>query len=250
MQRFNDYEFNDDRTTFDKLSRMQHFLTPTRLIDLSEDALTALYFAVSERKNNCNAVVYVVSIKTESIKYYDSDTVSVISNLCKQPLKNKDPEEKSKESIHKITKVAIEKGWRKERFNSEISIQYLLHDIRDDVTHFKDLINPRHIFSIQCVKPKLANTRIYGQKGAFLLFGLNSYNVNASIPVLEYDQGNLVLHESIFHSSPIVTIMKIEISCKIGLDTLKKVGITAPYIYPGLEKVSEYFKEKFGGDVA
>ena len=47
-QRFNDLVFTQDMTVFDRLSRMQHYTAPTRLLDLSEDLLSAVYFAIAE----------------------------------------------------------------------------------------------------------------------------------------------------------------------------------------------------------
>lgn len=245
MQRFNDFEFTDDRTTFDRLSRMQHFLTPTRLIDLSEDAFTALYFAVSERKFQQHAIVYVVAINENLIKYCDSDTINVISNLAKLPLENPENQDKSKTKVCEIAREAIQKKWKKDKFNEKDPIQYLLHDIRDDVGHFYDIIQPQHIFSIQCVRPKLANTRIYGQKGAFFLFGLNPSDVNKCIPIIDYETDTPCLYQNSLSQSPIERILKIEIGCDINEKTIKKIGLTAPYVYPGLEKVSEYFRRIF-----
>ncbi len=244
IQRFNDSDFNGDSTTLDKLSRMQHFNLPTRLIDLSEDALTALYFAVSERKNNEKCVVYLVGIDKSKIKYYDSDTALVISNLTKLPLINS-ANEKSKKSLHSASKYALTKKIGIEKYNNNYkSVSYLLHEIKEDKSHLQPFIDPKHIFSIQCVKPKLSNKRIYGQKGAFLIFGMNSEDINKSIPVVELDavSKELVLHKHIMHESPINKIVKIIIEPTINVENLEKIGITRPYIYTGLEKISEYLK--------
>jgi hypothetical protein len=245
MQRFNDHEFIEDKSAFDKLSRMQHYLAPTRLIDFSEDALTALYFALVTRKTCDDAVVYVTAVASDKIKYYDSDAVSVISNLAKLPLN--DDRDKSKQAIATSAKESLKNSHRCDSvkcFNAEKSAGFLLHEIKEEKSYFSDIIDPQHIFSAQFVKPKLTNTRIYGQKGAFLLFGLNCENVKKHIPIIQYDEKtktSTLLNDDCY-SHPIIKIMKVRVSCLITLDHLKKMGITKPYIYTGLEKVSEHLK--------
>ena len=204
MQRFNDHEFTEDRSAFDKLSRMQHYLAPTRLIDFSEDALTALYFALVTRKTCDDAIVYVTAVANNKIKYYDSDAVSVISNLAKLPLNSND--KKSKEAVVKSAKKKLEKI---KRFNKCKSAGFLLHEIKEETGYFSHIIDPQHIFSAQFVKPKLTNTRIYGQKGAFLLFGLNCEKVEDNIPIIKYDEktktSKLLCDDR--YSHPIIKIM-------------------------------------------
>jgi hypothetical protein len=243
MQRFNDHEFIEDKSAFDKLSRMQHYLAPTRLIDFSEDALTALYFALVTRKTCDDAVVYVTAVASDKIKYYDSDAVSVISNLAKLPLDNDDIRKKSKRAIADDAKKAMLKSNKIDEYNSCKSTDFLLHEIKEEKSYFSHIIDPKHIFSAQFVKPKLTNTRIYGQKGAFLLFGLNFDDVKNHIPIIDYNEhGKLVLLDNILIQHPIKKILKLKISCKIDLTYLKKLGVTKPYIYTGMDKVSEHLK--------
>jgi hypothetical protein len=251
MQRFNDHEFIEDKSAFDKLSRMQHYLAPTRLIDFSEDALTALYFAVETRKTCDDAIVYVTAVANDKIKYYDSDAVSVISNLAKLPLNDKSEKyyksEKFKQAIAESAKKSLKNSHRCDPvkcFNTEKSAGFLLHEIKEEKGYFSHIIDPQHIFSVQFVKPKLTNTRIYGQKGAFLLFGLNCENVNKHIPIIQYDEKTKTstLFNDDCYSHPIIKIMKVRVSCLITLDHLKKMGVTKPYIYTGMDKVSEHLK--------
>ena len=216
----------------------------TEKIVISEDALTALYFAVEARTKCEDAVVYVVAIENKKIKYYDSDTVSVIANLAKSPLgSSHDKDVKSKYAIAKDAKNASERRDRISNYNECESTKFLLHDIKEDKGYFSNLIDPKHIFSIQFVKPKLTNTRIYGQKGAFLLFGLNIDNVEKHIPIIEYNNKKPYLLDNVLIQHPIKKILKIKINCSINLEELRKIGITKPYIYTGLDKISEHLKD-------
>jgi hypothetical protein len=238
VSRYNNIDFSEDVTTFDKLCRIQHYSAPTRLIDLSDDPLTALWFAINEGKKQ--GVVYLIKIKKSKIKYSDSDTVTVISNLAKIEYSNK-KSEKSKQKIANDVKFILDSNESIDEFNSLQSIKFLLHEIRNDVNHFEPIIDPKHISSIQCVKPKLTNTRIKIQKGAFLLFGLNIKNPKLNYPLLTLSKGKLVLNKDKYQKHPIKEILKIDVS-NIKNTVLSKIGLTEPSIYPEMDKVSEYFK--------
>ncbi|MGR7921039.1 FRG domain-containing protein [Zobellella denitrificans] len=243
ITRFNDKEFIADNTAFDRLSRMQHYLSPTRLLDLSEDILSALHFALEPcNSKNSTPTIYLVEINLEKSKYYDSDAVSVVANLAKSPLSNNSNKKKSKKKLCNDAK----KNPNIKNFNKKTSVGYLLHDIREEKSYFSNKIKPEHLFSIFFVHPKLNNSRITGQKGAYLLFGLSSKDPSKPIRVFHKIGKSLYLKKRLpFGDHPIANVTKVTLSKKIDKKQLEKLGFTLPYLFPEMDKVSTYLKENF-----
>lgn len=71
----------EDKKTIEALALMQHYGVPTRILDLTTNALVALYFACLD--NDKNGEVLVFGIPKESVCYSDSDRVTVLANLAK-----------------------------------------------------------------------------------------------------------------------------------------------------------------------
>ena len=144
--RKNPSEFTNDMSTFDQLVKMQHYELPTRLLDITTNPLVALYFACKENENY-NGDVLIYPVMKEQIKYYDSDSVCVLSNLAKLP---------------------ADFVFSKDKEN-------LVYDIQQDKPNF----NGKYLMSeatkkVFCVMPKLNNERIIRQQGAFFIFGMGS----------------------------------------------------------------------------
>lgn len=205
----NPEEFNECRSAMEFLVKMQHYSLPTRLLDLTTNPLIALYFSVCEFKEHGEVLVF--KIPKEDIKYYDSDTVSVLANISKCS-----------------SKFECDDTLGQDDFNKEEHISLLLHQIGTEKPHFKQIIDPKHINKVLCVKVKQNNPRIINQSGAFLLFGVNKKKE----VMADLDASWLPLTDRLF----------IHNKKKIRTD-LELMGITASFVYPEMENYSRKLKE-------
>lgn len=209
-------DFSSLASTFQTLVKMQHYGLPTRLLDLTANPLIALYFACdpSEPPSGSGEVI-AFGVPTTEIKYYDSDTVSVISNIARRPLDFEVPSAT-------ITKSA---------FNNASAIRYLLHEIKQEKPYFEPEIAREHLESVICVRPKMENPRIVRQDGAFFLFGVSGTKLaSASVP-----------QRYIASSGPrrIIVIGSEKRRIRTQLESL---GISKGSVYPEIDRVAEFLK--------
>jgi len=209
--------FQNDKNSLEILTRMQHFSLPTRLLDVTLNPLTALYFACNSKNNEDDEVIIILP-SNKNIKYYDSDTASCLTNLAKLNMVDKNDIEK-----YLLTKPTPKKlNYRK------TSHKKFVHFIKEDKPYFQNLIKTSDLTRIVCIKSKLNNERIAAQTGAFLLFGIKS-RMN------EKSDCNYKIH-------------RIRIDKNSKADLLKEldlVNINSRTIYPNLENTAKYLLEKY-----
>lgn len=194
-------EFEGLTSTFQKLVKLQHYGCPTRLLDLTTNALVALYFAVEDNTCDSDGVVYSFNVSKEDIKSYDSDSVSVVANLARR-------------ADFRINLQATD-------FNKTSEAAYLLHEIRYEKPHFRPLIDVEDLHKTFCVLPKLDNPRIRQQNGAFFLFGI---------------EGPTKKSCSKLGMRPVGIIIEKEYKDSIR-NELSLFGITESYMYPEVDHV-------------
>jgi hypothetical protein len=164
------HDFRHDRSTFERLSRAQHYGLPTRMLDTSTNPLIALYFACCSKPDVVGEVIRF-TIPNNKVKYYDSDTVSCLANLA---------------LLDDNDRQMIDTSLDRAAFNTTIPVIKLLHFIKEEKPYFRDAIVPTDIDRVLCVRGRHSHDRVTAQSGAFLLFGRNavlSETGNADIAV-------------------------------------------------------------------
>ena len=211
-------EFAHLGTTLERLVKMQHYLLPTRLLDITRNPLVALYFAANKLKKK-DGEVLMFKLNKSDIKYYDSDTVSVIANLAKM------------KSGFDVSDILTNP---RKAFHKEEAIIKLLHQIKEEKPYFRKAIVPNHIGSVVCVKPKLGNSRILKQDGAFFLFGIDGKKQDcAKFPDRHYRYHTP--NRLIIDSSAKQTI----------IEQLESLGVNKATLFPEIEAVAEFTRDSY-----
>ncbi len=221
------HEFAPDETMLDKLVRMQHFGLPTRLLDVSLNALVALYFATDpgpDPSKSSDGKVTAFAIPPEREKYYDSDSVSCLANLA-----NMTSEEKAK--IHPLRmslKGDISSDRNIKKFNKDDVIKRLHQFIRSEKSYFLPIIDPVDLFKPYYVHPKMSNRRILAQSGAFILYGIEP-------------------PEEMFFPYPIEETPFIVPKGKKAVirKALESLGINESTLFPEIDKAAERIKNRY-----
>jgi hypothetical protein len=202
-------EFIGCSSALEHLVKMQHYGLPTRLLDLTSNPLVALYFACCSHygKGGKHGEIKVFEVPDEEIKFFNSDTAAVIGNLAKMP----------------------------RNFEYQRDRGRFLHEIKAEKPYFKDIVDVKHLTSVQCVKAKLDNRRITQQSGAFFIFGMgDKINQPAEIPysyICKRDNKPVAIGVS-------------SAGKKAVLAELGELSISEASLFPEIENVARHLKNQ------
>lgn len=209
-------DFEKCHTHLEKLVKMQHYGLPTRLLDITRNPLVGLYFACESRPESYGELV-LISPKNHEIKYPQSDTVSILASLSVF----------SQEKQQDFLELAEDPSISAEQFNQGIA--RLIHEVRLEKPAFQAEVQRADVLSNFIVYALKNNGRIIKQDGAFILCGLSPADSMDSFRYRERGKKVIVLLDK----------------KKQILDQLETFSINHAALFPEVECVAEYLKNKY-----
>lgn len=206
--------------------------------------------------------------------FNETETKNFINRVIKAYFHSHSKEEKKqlKWTLLEILGYEINSLISKRRLSiNEYYFRELLHFIKEDKSYFQNMINPNDVESVIAIKPKLDNPRIVRQHGAFLIFGIqeNRYFSSYTPPTkdmakvppnwiikgkIEDNNKNEANESEELFTTPSETNSKKKNCDRIIIEKLKKdsilkeldrLGINKSTLFPEIDKVAEYIKEKY-----
>ena len=161
-----------NKTTLEKLVRMQHYGFATRLLDVTSNMLIALYFAAQASKKNeygerSNGSISICNVPSKFVKSFDDDTVVCLANLAKLF-----------ENEKKQLAQALKRNNTSMKSSDEDIVKNFEKNIRIEHPNFQ-LHSASDLYTPVFVYAKQDNPRISVQNGAFIVFGLENENHNS-----------------------------------------------------------------------
>ena len=210
-------EFEKCHTHLEKLVKMQHYGLPTRLLDITRNLLVALFFACESQPETYGELVLIAADRQE-IKYPQSDAVSILASL---PVF-------SAQKQREFFSLASDSHISSAQFNNKIA--RLIHEVRLEKPAFQPEINQNDVLNSYIVYALKNNNRIVKQDGAFILCGL--------------DQRHDFLEKFRYRQRGKKVVVLIDKKKKI-LEQLETFSINRASLFPEIECVSEYLKNKY-----
>lgn len=211
-------------SNLEKLTYMQHYGCPTRLLDITSNPLVALYFSCCGNAEE-QGVVYVFGVNSEDVLYANSDRIQMLSTFAEFR-----KEEQEMLRLNAYRRV-IDRSFplnRGAKYRVK-EVEQFYHAVKRHNSGFEREIVPFDLLKPQFVQPNKDNPRILKQDGAFIISALDKNDT----------ESDMKLRKALVEEIYIDPKAKAQI-----LQELEYIGINQATLFPEVEKVADYLRKR------
>ena len=222
-------EFNGMTTALAQWVLAQHHGLKTRFLDVTRNPLIALFHACDKNAQNeeDDGLLHVFAVPRELVKPFNSDAISIVSNIARLSRHQKDA----------LLGKHLSLGNNRIRDENEhVQAMRLLHQlIRQEKPYFEERIDPRDFYQVFVVEPQQSSERLRAQAGAFLVSAFHERFEREEI--LRWNDG-----------IPVYAHYKLTISGESRnhiKEELQLLNVTQENLFPGLDSAAKSVTDSY-----